>query len=55
MQIFFFSVVFGGLEAFLCIFFFAAPQKTAYSEVTIPNSSPSKDWQSTVGWGDCRI
>ncbi len=22
---------------------------------TIPDGSPSKDWQSTVGWGDCRI
>ncbi len=22
---------------------------------TIPDGSPSKDWQSAVGWGDCRI
>ncbi len=31
------------------LFSSAAPQRTAYS------GSPSKDWQSTVGWGNCRI
>ncbi len=47
MQIFFFFIVFGGLEALLCIFSCAVPQRTApYSEVTIPYGSPSS-WDCT--------
>jgi hypothetical protein len=46
---------FGGPEALLFIFSSAAPQRTAYSEVTIRDSSRYKDRQSTLGWGDCRI
>jgi hypothetical protein len=46
-------IVFSGPEVLLFIYSSAAPQRTAYSEVTIPEGSPSKDWQSTVeiaGW-----
>ncbi len=42
-------------KSFLYIFSSAAPQRTAFSEVTIPDGSPSRKWQSTVGWGDCQI
>jgi hypothetical protein len=31
------------------------PSEDSLQWSTIPNGSPSEDWQSTVGWGDCRI
>jgi hypothetical protein len=46
---FFSLIVFGGLEVLLLIRSSAAPQRTAYGEVTIPEGSPSEDWQSTIG------
>jgi hypothetical protein len=38
----------GGPEVLFLLCSSAAPQRTAYSKVTIPEGSPSKDWQSTV-------
>ncbi len=38
--------------------FLCRPYRTTYRKVryrTIPDGSPSKDWQSTVGWGDSPI
>jgi hypothetical protein len=48
-------VVFREPEVLLFIYSSAAPQRTAYSEVTIPEGNPSKDWQSNVGCGYCQI
>ncbi len=31
------------------------PSEDSLQWSTIPDGSPAKDWQSTVGWGDCRI
>ncbi len=57
LQSFFPFIVFGWPEILLYIpvYSSAAPQRTAYSEVTIPGGSPSKDCQSSVSWGDCWI
>jgi hypothetical protein len=50
-QIFFLNC-FGGPEAPFCIY---SPLPLSLQWNTIPDGSPSKDWQSTVGWEDSRI
>jgi hypothetical protein len=54
-DLYFSFIVFDGLEVLFVYDLLFRPQRTAYSEVTIPDGNPSKDWQSTVGWGVCWI
>jgi hypothetical protein len=50
---YFFLKCFGGPEVLLFIYSSAVHQRTAYSEVAIPEGSPFKGWKFTVG--NCRI
>ncbi len=36
-------------------FFLCRPSEESLQRSAIPDGSPSQDWQSTVGWGDCWI
>ncbi len=48
-------IVFGGPEALFVYILLCRPSEDSLEWSTIPDGSASKDRQSTVGWGDCRI
>ncbi len=51
--IFFFSlIVFGGTEVPVVNILLCHPSEDSLQGSAIPDGCPSKDWQSTVGWGD---
>jgi hypothetical protein len=53
VPLFFSLIVFGVLEAHLStLYSLLLPLSEQLHEVIIIDSSPSKDWHSTVGWGD---
>ncbi len=49
----FFPVVFGGTEVLLVTILLCHPSEVSLQRGVIPDGSPSKNWQSTVGWGEC--
>ncbi len=52
----FFSLLFLVEQRPLFVFILLCrPSEDSLQWSTIPEGSPSKGWQSTVGWGDCRI
>ncbi len=48
-------MVFGGTEVPIVSILLYRPSEDSLQGSAIPDGSPSKDWQSTVGWGDCWI
>ncbi len=53
---FFTFIVFGGSEVPIVFYtLLCCPSEESLQGSAIPDGSPSKDWQSTVGWGDCWI
>jgi hypothetical protein len=48
-------MVFGGTEVPVVYILLCRPSEDTLQGRAIPDGSPSKDWQSTVGWGDCWI
>jgi hypothetical protein len=52
LKIFFSLYCFGGTEALIVFLYLCCPLEDSLQWKTIPDGSPSKDWQSTVGWGD---
>ncbi len=54
-QFFFSLIVFGGTEIPIVYSLLCRPSEDSLQRSTIPDGSPSKDWQSTVGCGDCWI
>jgi hypothetical protein len=52
---FFSLIVFGGIEEPIVYILLCHPSEDSLQESAIPDGSPSQDWQSTVGWGDCWI
>ncbi len=52
---FFSLIVFGGTEVHIIYILLCSPSEDSLQESVVPDGSPSKDWQSTVGWGDCWI
>jgi hypothetical protein len=58
VQIFFFFfslIVFGGTEVPIVYILVCRLSENSQQGSAIPDGSPSKDWQSNVGWGDCWI
>jgi hypothetical protein len=51
-NIFFSLIVFGGTEVPVVNILLCRPLEDSLQGSAIPDGSPSKDWQSTVGWGD---
>jgi hypothetical protein len=50
----FFSLnVFAGTEVPIVFILLCCPSEDSPQGSAIPDGSPSKDWQSTEGWGDC--
>ncbi len=54
-HIFFSLSVFDGTKVLIVYIFLCRPSEDSLQWSAIPDGSPSKDWQSTVGWGDCWI
>jgi hypothetical protein len=55
-NIFFFSlIVFGGTKVPIVFILLCRRSEDSLQGSAMPDGSPSKDWQSTVGWGDCWI
>jgi hypothetical protein len=50
---FFSSIVFGGTEDPIFLYSPLPPSEDSLQGSAIPDGSPSKDWQSTIGCGDC--
>jgi hypothetical protein len=50
---FFSLIVFGGTEVPNVNILLCRPSEDSLQQSAIRDDSPSKDWQSTVGWGDC--
>jgi hypothetical protein len=48
-------IVFGGTEVPIVYFLLCRPSEDSLQQSAIRDSSPSKDWLSTIGWGDCWI
>ncbi len=53
--LFFSLIVFGGTEVPIVYILLCCPSEDSLQQSAFPDGSPSKDWQSTVGWGDCWI
>ncbi len=53
--IFFFFNFFGGTEVPIVHILLCRHSEDSLQGSAFPDGSPSKDWQSTVGWGDCWI
>jgi hypothetical protein len=53
--IFFPFIVFDGTEGPIVYILLCRPSEDSLQRSAIPDGSPSKDWQSAVGWGDCCI
>jgi hypothetical protein len=51
----FFLFVFGGTEVAIVYILLYRPSEDSLQQSAIPEGSPSRDWQSTVGWGVCWI
>jgi hypothetical protein len=54
-NVFFPLIVFGGSEVPIVYILLCHPPEDSLQGSAIPDGSPSKDWQSTVGWEDCWI
>ncbi len=54
-QSFFFLIVFNGTKVLIVYILLCRPSEDSLLLSAIPVGSPSKDWQSSVGWGDCWI
>ncbi len=52
---FFSLIVSSGTEVPIVYILLCRPSEDSLQGSAIPDGSPSKDWQSTVGWGDCWI
>ncbi len=48
-------IVFDGTEVPIVYILFCRPSEDSLQQIPIPDGSLSKDWQSTVGWGECWI
>ncbi len=48
-------IVFGGPEALFLFILLCHSSEDSLQWGTIPDGSLSKEWQSTVDWGDCQI
>jgi hypothetical protein len=52
---FFPFIVFVGTEVPMVYILLRRPSEDSLQQSAIPDGSPSKDWQSIVGWGACWI
>jgi hypothetical protein len=52
---FFPELFFGGITVPIVYIHLCRPSEDSLQQSAIPDGSPSQDWQSTVGWGDCWI